>query len=107
MPGGAIIAAADESERVEAPTTWKAYFMCVFASFGGIYFGYDSGYINGVMGMNVFITQYTGMQPPGPNPSDAEKQGTSSSSRPLALPAVCWESVYRQGPCSHSTPNTN
>ncbi|KAG7005267.1 aquaporin-2 [Physcia stellaris] len=68
MPGGAIIAAADESERVEAPTTWRAYLMCVFASFGGIYFGYDSGYINGVMGMNVFITQYTGMQPLDPTP---------------------------------------
>ena len=81
MPGGAIIAAADESERVEAPTTWKAYMMCVFASFGGIFFGYDSGYINGVKGMNVFITQYTGLQPPGPNASKAEKDafGLSSS----------------------------
>ena len=73
MPGGAIIAAATESDRVEAPTTWKAYLMCVFASFGGIFFGFDSGYINGVQGMNVFITQYTGMQPPPPGASQAEK----------------------------------
>lgn len=73
MPGGAITAAADESERVEAPTTWKSYMMCVFASFGGIFFGYDSGYINGVKGMNVFISQYTGLQPPGLNASQAEK----------------------------------
>ena len=84
MPGGAIIAAADESERVEAPTTWKAYLMCVFASFGGIYFGYDSGYINGVMGMNYFITQYTGMQPPGVNALQSEKDGMYSSYRPLS-----------------------
>jgi hypothetical protein len=32
---------------VEAPVTLKAYLMCAFASFGGIFFGYDSGYING------------------------------------------------------------
>ena len=73
MPGGAIVAAATESDRVEAPTTWKAYLMCAFASFGGIFFGYDSGYINGVQGMNVFITQYTGMDPPGPGATQAEK----------------------------------
>lgn len=29
--------------------------MCVFASFGGIFFGYDSGYIGGVQGMKYFI----------------------------------------------------
>lgn len=89
MPGGAIIAASDESERVEAPTTWRAYLMCVFASFGGIYFGYDSGYINGVMGMNFFITQYTGVQPPGPNASQAEIDGMYSSYRPLRPQAIC------------------
>ena len=27
-------------ERVEAPVTLKAYMLCVFASFGGIFFGY-------------------------------------------------------------------
>lgn len=32
---------------IEAPVTLKAYLMCAFASFGGIFFGYDSGYING------------------------------------------------------------
>ncbi|KAK0713413.1 general substrate transporter [Lasiosphaeria miniovina] len=41
--------------RVEAPMTARAYMMCVFAAFGGIFFGYDSGYISGVMGMKVFI----------------------------------------------------
>ena len=42
-------------ERIEAPVTWKAYLLCAFASFGGIFFGYDSGYINGVTGSAVFI----------------------------------------------------
>lgn len=40
---------------IEAPVTWKAYLLCAFASFGGIFFGYDSGYINGVTGSKVFI----------------------------------------------------
>jgi len=40
---------------IEAPVTVKAYLMCVFASFGGIFFGYDSGYINGVTGSKNFI----------------------------------------------------
>lgn len=29
--------------------------MCAFASFGGIFFGYDSGYINGVLGSLDFV----------------------------------------------------
>ena len=41
--------------RIEAPITWKAYLICAFASFGGIFFGYDSGYINGVTGSKVFV----------------------------------------------------
>ncbi|GMG35827.1 unnamed protein product [Ambrosiozyma monospora] len=47
-------------ERIEAPITMKAYLMCCFASFGGILFGYDSGYISGVMGMDYFIHEFTG-----------------------------------------------
>jgi len=42
-------------ERIEAPVTWQAYLICAFASFGGIFFGYDSGYINGVLGSQIFI----------------------------------------------------
>jgi MFS family permease len=49
------LAATADPERIEAPVTWKAYLMCAFASFGGIFFGYDSGYINGVTGSEVFI----------------------------------------------------
>jgi MFS family permease len=49
-------------ERIEAPVTWKAYLICAFASFGGIFFGYDSGYINGVLGSQIFIdaVEYAG-----------------------------------------------
>ncbi|KAF8838718.1 putative high affinity glucose transporter [Paxillus ammoniavirescens] len=40
---------------IEAPVTTKAYLLCAFAAFGGVFFGYDSGYINGVTGSSVFI----------------------------------------------------
>ncbi|CAI7566780.1 unnamed protein product [Penicillium discolor] len=40
---------------IEAPITWKAYALCAFASIGGIYFGYDSGYINGVNGIEMWV----------------------------------------------------
>ena len=43
---------------VEAPVTFKAYLMCAFAAFGGIFFGYDSGYINGVLAMKYFIQEF-------------------------------------------------
>jgi len=46
--------------HIEAPVTWKAYLMCAFATFGGIFFGYDSGYINGVSGSTLFITAVEG-----------------------------------------------
>lgn len=58
-PARGLSATADV-ERIEAPVTWKAYLMCAFASFGGIFFGYDSGYINGVTGSRVFITLVEG-----------------------------------------------
>lgn len=45
---------------VEAPVTLKAYLLCAFASFGGIFFGYDSGYINGVLASQVFIDAIMG-----------------------------------------------
>tara|TARA_R110002060_G_scaffold23913_2_gene32531 strand:- start:464 stop:637 length:174 start_codon:yes stop_codon:yes gene_type:complete len=48
MGGPAFVGTADAS-RVEAPVTWKSYLMCVFAAFGGVFFGYDSGYISGVL----------------------------------------------------------
>ncbi|KAF6833061.1 MFS monosaccharide transporter [Colletotrichum plurivorum] len=54
------LAVTDNVERIEAPVTWKAYMICAFASFGGIFFGYDSGYINGVLGASAFITKVEG-----------------------------------------------
>lgn len=56
MPGGVrSLSTTTDVNRIEAPVTWKAYLICAFASFGGIFFGYDSGYINGVNGSKVFI----------------------------------------------------
>lgn len=45
-------------QRIEAPVTFKAYVMCAFAAFAGVLFGYDSGYISSVLGMNEFKKQY-------------------------------------------------
>lgn len=59
MPGGPGLVATADAGRIEAPITLKAYLMCAFASFGGIFFGYDSGYINGVLGMKYFIQRFT------------------------------------------------
>ncbi|KID78279.1 monosaccharide transporter, partial [Metarhizium brunneum ARSEF 3297] len=50
-----VLHTAPDVEHIEAPVTWKAYLLCAFASFGGIFFGYDSGYINGVLGSKIFI----------------------------------------------------
>ena len=50
----------NDVDRIEAPVTVKAYLMCAFATFGGIFFGYDSGYINGVSGSTLFITAVEG-----------------------------------------------
>lgn len=47
-------------ERIEAPVTWQAYLICAFASLGGIFFGYDSGYINGVEGSPAFYQAVDG-----------------------------------------------
>lgn len=60
MAGGGATPAVGDVSRVEAPVTMKAYLMCVFAAFGGIFFGYDSGYIAGVMGMEYFIHTIAG-----------------------------------------------
>lgn len=59
MPGGAVSPVGSvDARRVEAPVTVKTYLMCAFAAFGGIFFGYDSGYISGVLGMEYFITTF-------------------------------------------------
>lgn len=59
MAGGALAKVEPTStDRTEAPVTFKAYLMCAFAAFGGLFFGYDSGYINGIMGMQFFIHEF-------------------------------------------------
>ncbi|KAG0646568.1 Major facilitator-type transporter ecdD [Hyphodiscus hymeniophilus] len=70
MPGGAILAATADTERIEAPVTVKAYLMCIFAAFGGFFFGYDSGYIGGVLGMNYFIHQFQKLPYPAAGTTD-------------------------------------
>ena len=49
------LSTATDVNQIEAPVTWKAYLICAFASFGGIFFGYDSGYINGCLVAPQFI----------------------------------------------------
>ena len=56
MPGA--LAATADTARIEAPVTMKAYLMCAFSAFGGIFFGYDSGYISGVMAMPYVIEHF-------------------------------------------------
>ncbi|CEJ59623.1 Putative Sugar transporter family protein [Penicillium brasilianum] len=65
MPGGAVMSpeGSVDERRVEAPVTIKTYLMCAFAAFGGIFFGYDSGYISGVLGMDFFISTFEDLDP--------------------------------------------
>lgn len=65
------IRTTNDVERVEAPVTWKAYLICAFASFGGIFFGYDSGYINGVSGSAAFYKAVEGASATGLSPSNS------------------------------------
>ncbi|KAK3317538.1 general substrate transporter [Cercophora scortea] len=76
MGGGVAPLGAVDVSRVEAPVTMKAYMMCVFAAFGGIFFGYDSGYISGVMGMKFFIETIEG---PGATALPASKMSLITS----------------------------
>ncbi|KAJ5946121.1 hypothetical protein N7454_002960 [Penicillium verhagenii] len=62
MPGGAVPSMGSiDASRIEAPITVKTYLMCAFAAFGGIFFGYDSGYIGGVLDMDYFISAFMGL----------------------------------------------
>ncbi|KAI0815600.1 general substrate transporter [Xylaria sp. FL0064] len=60
MAGGVVIQGTGDVSRVEAPVTVKAYLICAFAAFGGIFFGYDTGWMGGVLAMPYFIELYTG-----------------------------------------------
>lgn len=52
------MAATADTSRIEAPVTMKAYLMCAFSAIGGIFFGYDSGYIGGVLAMPYVIEHF-------------------------------------------------
>ncbi|TVY18366.1 putative glucose transporter rco-3 [Lachnellula arida] len=72
MAGGAIpVHGTTDFNRIEAPITVKAYLICAFAAFGGIFFGYDTGWMSGVLAMPYVITQYTGLPAPPGGTSDA------------------------------------
>merc|ERR1712230_54108 len=81
MPADAVrsLSATNDVERIEAPVTWKAYLMCAFASFGGIFLGYDSGYINGVTGSEKFIELIEGPRPSDVAPADYALSGSHLS----------------------------
>jgi len=72
MPGETALAATADVNRIEAPVTWKAYLMCAFAAFGGIFFGYDSGWVNGVLAMPYVIHRFAGLPYPPAHPTAAE-----------------------------------
>lgn len=58
MPSGAVSPADSLNTSVEAPVTMKTYLMCAFAAFSGIFFGYDSGYISSVLGIDYFVSTF-------------------------------------------------
>ncbi|KAI0478747.1 general substrate transporter [Xylariaceae sp. FL0804] len=64
MAGGAavVVEGTANVDRVEAPITIRAYLLCAFAAFGGIFFGYDTGWMSGVLATPYFISEYTGYQ---------------------------------------------
>jgi sugar porter (SP) family MFS transporter len=73
MPGGVVVTGTADTGRIEAPVTVKAYLMCAFAAFGGIFFGYDTGWMGGVLGMKYFIHLYTGLPYPAAGDKVAKK----------------------------------
>ncbi|KAJ6088819.1 Major facilitator-type transporter ecdD [Penicillium sp. IBT 16267x] len=66
---------------IEAPVTLRAYLICGFASFGGILYGYDSGYISGVLGMD-YVKKNFG-QPRIPTKEDPSEWIIPSSRKSL------------------------
>jgi hypothetical protein len=72
MAGGGVgLASPVALDRIEAPVTMKAYLMCVFAAFAGIFFGFDTGYISGTLAMSYFIYEFTRLPYPAADASTA------------------------------------
>jgi len=82
-----VLSATADTSRIEAPVTMKAYLMCVFAAFGGFFFGYDSGYIGGVLGMKYVIHQFQGLPypPAGADQATLDSFVLSSSNNSLIV----------------------
>ncbi|ERT03008.1 hypothetical protein HMPREF1624_01312 [Sporothrix schenckii ATCC 58251] len=74
------LAATSDLERIEAPVTWKAYLMCAFAAIGGIFYGYDTGYIGNVNAMDVWVHAIEG--------PDATSLGSSHQSLIVSIMSV-------------------
>jgi hypothetical protein len=86
MPGGGIVAVTGTTDvnRVEAPVTVRAYLIVAFAAFGGIFFGYDTGWMGGVLNMDYFIQQYTGAEYP-----DVKYPGLASTDQTIKGKCCC------------------
>ncbi|KAF2814189.1 high affinity glucose transporter RGT2 [Mytilinidion resinicola] len=92
MPGGGVvpISGTTDVNRVEAPVTVRAYLIVAFAAFGGIFFGYDTGWMGGVLGMPYFIKQYTGKEYPAVKfPGDTSSDAYKAYKDAFKVPA--WE----------------
>jgi len=72
-------------EHIEAPITVKAYLMCAFAAFGGFFFGFDSGYISGVLNMKYFIHTFQGLPYPPTNATPAQESNFIMSANNTSL----------------------
>ncbi|KAG9235625.1 general substrate transporter [Amylocarpus encephaloides] len=94
MAGGTVIAGTADTSRIEAPVTVKAYLMCAFAAFGGIFFGYDTGWMGGIMGMRYYIRQLTDIPYPT---ADASKEALAA----FVIPS--WEQSLLTGILSCGT----
>ncbi|OQD80013.1 hypothetical protein PENANT_c040G10872 [Penicillium antarcticum] len=70
---------------IEAPVTWRAYLVCGFASFGGLLYGYDSGYISGVLGMD-YVKEHFGH--PVPKSDDAPTGFEIATSRKSLITSI-------------------
>lgn len=84
MASNGLMATADIS-CIEAPVYFKTYLMCAFVAFGGIFFGYDSGYINSITGQAFFINLITGIPIPGPDATDKVKAAFTLSASQKSL----------------------
>lgn len=59
---------------IDAPLTWKTVVTGAIAAFAGIFLGYDSAVINGVLGMPYFIHEFTNKPYPSYQASLTELQ---------------------------------